>query len=686
MTASVQSYRISGNTVLTQEDITRIMQKATGTNVTALEIRRALGQLIQAYRDRGLAYASVRLPRQVLTDGIVAVEVNEGTAPTVESAANQIGSNAPPSDKAKPSERTFEVRRYEVLGNTLLSQEAIGRAFTNATGGAVSLSQIQKALGDLQLAYRERGYATVAVALPQQQLTNATVKVQVTEGVLADIRVTGNRFFSSNNVRRALPSLHTNTFLNDRIFQRELDLANANRDRQIYPTVEPGPEPGTSALALRVKDRFPLHARLDLDNDSTPGTPEWRINSSAQYNNLWEREHQLGISYGFSPEAFKTDGLVPDYLFNRPLVSYYGAYYRLPFGSAESVSEQISRSTSFGYDEATHQFRLPPAGARPDFTLFASASSSDTGVKLGPASTVSQTPLLTIVSQDSGENLSVNESVGGRLNLPFPLSDTRRLNLSVGPDLKRYYLESFNTNNFIITTVVTNAQGSQTIQSTVASPQPSRKNEVIYLPLSLEAGYSQSDAGGNLSANLGVSGNFVVSSLEFAALAYSPLAKSGWAKAYGSITRDQRVFKEWSLLLRASGQAATGPLISTEQFPVGGLNSVRGYDEGDEYGDSGWFGSIELRTPNVLAHIPTIADFAPVWLRGSAFVDGGQRFLLDAPAAVRSTTSLCGTGVGISANLDNHLDLRIAVGWPLLDSANTHAGEPHAYFSLGGQF
>ncbi len=103
------------------------------------------------------------------------------------------------------------------------------------------------------MAYRERGFVTVSVGLPQQKLTNATVKVKVTEGRLAAINVTGNHHFSEENVRRALPSLHTNMLLNSHVFQRELDTANVNRDRQIYPVIGPGPEPDTSALTLKVK-------------------------------------------------------------------------------------------------------------------------------------------------------------------------------------------------------------------------------------------------------------------------------------------------------------------------------------------------------------------------------------------------------------------------------------------------
>ncbi len=53
---------------------------------------------------------------------------------------------------------------------------------------------------------------------------------------------------------RALPSLHTNMLLNEPVFRAELNRANGNRDRQIYPVVGPGPEPGTSALNLKVKE------------------------------------------------------------------------------------------------------------------------------------------------------------------------------------------------------------------------------------------------------------------------------------------------------------------------------------------------------------------------------------------------------------------------------------------------
>ena len=316
------------------------------------------------------------------------------------------------------------MEKYLVTGNTILTPGIIGGILTNvpdAFGTNVSFEGIQAALGDLQMAYRERGFVTVSVGLPPQKLTNAVVKVKVTEAPLAAINVTGNRWFSTENVLRALPSLHTNMLLNSHVFQRELDIANASRDRQIYPVIGPGPEPGTSALTLKVKDTFPLHARIEVNNDSTPGTPELRMNSSAQYDNLWDLDHQIGIQYSFTPEQLKENDYFTTTPLDDPLMANYSGYYRIPLANPYSVEQQVEGSpTSFGYNEVTHKFNLPPATGQPDMTFYASRSTSETGVKFGPTTLVTQTPLVTILSQDSGDNLTLNQGLGGRLSVPLP--------------------------------------------------------------------------------------------------------------------------------------------------------------------------------------------------------------------------------------------------------------------------
>ncbi len=146
--------------------------------------------------------------------------------------------------------------------------ETLTKIFEKHTGTNITIADILKAASDLQLEYRDRGYPTVAVSIPQQQLTNAMVKITVFEGRISSVKVINNHYFSSNNIVSSLPSLHTNMILNGPVFQAELDRANQNSDRQIYAEMEPGPTPNSTDLILRVKDRFPFHAKTELDNQS----------------------------------------------------------------------------------------------------------------------------------------------------------------------------------------------------------------------------------------------------------------------------------------------------------------------------------------------------------------------------------------------------------------------------------
>ena len=202
----------------------------------------------------------------------------------------------------------FTVEKYLVTGNSILSQETIGEILTNAPdayGTNVTFDAIRAALAELQMAYRERGYVTVSVGLPQQKLTNATVKVKVTEGRLAAINVTGNRYYSSNNVMRALPNLPTNTLLNSHVLpartrrgQCQPRPADLSRHR---------PRPGTGHQRTHAQGQGPVAPprAAGAQQSSHAQHPRPTTNFSAQYDNLWDLEHQIGIQYNFTPDRFK---------------------------------------------------------------------------------------------------------------------------------------------------------------------------------------------------------------------------------------------------------------------------------------------------------------------------------------------------------------------------------------------
>ena len=607
---------------------------------------------------------------------------------------------------------TYWVDHYVVEGNTVLSPAAIVNVFTNtpqAFGTNVDSDGIRAAVRALQSAFRERGFSTISVTVPMVQplLTNGAsgiIQLKVIEGHLAVINVTGNDHFSTANVLRALPSLHTNMLLNSHVFQQELDLANANHDRTIYPVIGPGPDPGTSEITLKVKDRFPLHARVEYNNSGTVGTPDDRVNFSMQYNNLWQLEHEIGVQYSFSPLNYAT---LQNYYFSPldlPQVANYSAYYRMPFGRPASIQNQIDNSGGkFGYNEATHQFVMPPPTGRPELTLYSSRSVTDSGIVLSNFKTLTSTnPNEIVTSADAGQNETLNEAIGLKYVQPLPPMGPLNLNLSLGVDFKRYQQVSYNSNNFYFAEKLIVNGVVQYIVLPESKGQTPRSTSIDYLPLN--AGFSGSvpDKWGftsfNSQANVNVAANANLNSG-----AYTANARNNYMTIQAGVTREQRLYHDWTVLLHADGQWASTPLFSNEQYEMGGSGSVRGYAEGAAYGDTGWRASIEPRTP--LINIGMVDDDIPFWIRSSVFLDYGRISALDGgftystttgtpgigtAAGAPSSVNFMGTGWTLMANIGSHLDARVVVAFPLLNPLQAPGWDPvsraQVYFAVGGQF
>jgi hemolysin activation/secretion protein len=591
----------------------------------------------------------------------------------------------------------FAVEHYVVTGNSVLTPQTIALALTNvdgAFGTNVSLDGIRTAVAELQGAYRSRGYVTVAVGLPQQKLTNATLKLQVTEGRLASIEVKGNRFFSSNNVMRALPGLHTNMILNGLVFQAELNRANANRDRQIYPVVSPGPDSGTSDLQLRVKDQLPLHGKVEFNNENSPGTPDMRINTSAVADNLWQMEHSLGVQYSFSPEEYK-QGHIWDW-YDEPAVANYSAFYRMPLGNPSSIEDAIDNNPgNFGYNEATRKFNLPPASGQAELNIYASRSTIDTGVGVLSDDTILNDPgVRSITSETDQQDNTINNDIGFRLSAPILPDDTLQSFLSGGVDYKSYQLDGYKTNIFTDTEITYDRNNRQTIRQIRSyNPVPDNTNgisgvtvsQLNYLPLNFRYDGSMHNQWGLSTFGLGLSGNvwFSGSVSNLHGITSSTKSSGHWVVVTPSFSQNFEFVPNWTTTVRADGQWANEPLISNEQFGGGGVNSVRGYHEGEVFGDTGWHVSVEQQTP---PHVVGIAyGKTPLTIRGTVYMDYARVFLLD-PQERPSETPLWGTGFGAVASVGSHFDARFLFSMPLLSAGTVESFQPFFNFALTAQF
>jgi hemolysin activation/secretion protein len=144
------------------------------------------------------------------------------------------------------------------------------------------------------------------------------------------------------------------------------------------------------------------------------------------------------------------------------------------------------------------------------------------------------------------------------------------------------------------------------------------------------------------------------------------------------------VINNWTTILRANGQWASEPLISNEQFGIGGVNSVRGYHEGEAFGDTGWFLSIEQQTPSHI--VGTVYDGQALTIQGSVYMGGAEAYLLDPQPGQPGSTKLWGTGFGLMAGIGSHWQAQFLFSIPLISTADVPRYNPYFNFALTAQF
>ena len=695
----VKGFTLKGSPTLTTNNFADMLLRFTGTNRSIAELVDAAAALQHEYKQVGLTNVSVMLFRKQITNGVVQLNVFRAATPyiLIDGVRCSPAPVRPANDNLadanrKPSPGTatnaspgFLVRAYEISGDTLLSEKTLTEILGKYTGTNVTVSDIGKAGNDLQMEYHNRGYPIVKVIIPPQKIdSNAIVKIRVFQGRLSEINVGGNRYFSSNNVMRALPSLHTNMILVGPLFQSEQDRANANQDRQIYAEIGPGPTEGTTTLDLKVKDRLPLHAKTEFDNQNSPGTPVLRLNTSMVYNNLWQREHSIGLQYSFSPEDYKTHN--PYWLLDEPLVANYSGFYRMPLGTPSPVpTDGLGTPGSFGYDEGTRQFRLPPSSGQPELNFYASRSTIDTGLQTLLEQVLYDVPgVRTVTRTDVQQDLTIANDVGLRLSAPLTGTSPFRSTVSGGTDYKSYSLTSLKTNVFTFTEITYNDNGTPNppIISTVASPVPPTHLMLDYVPVALRYDTSLRDRWGSTAFGLGLSVNawFSGSLSNVQTITGSTESSGHWVIFTPSLSRDFIFHTNWVLSLTASGQWADEPVISNEQFGIGGVNNVRGYHEGEVFGNSGWWVTAEQRTPSAV--IGRVYGTSLLSVRASVYTGYGQAFAVH-PSYPQD---LWGAGFGGAASIGPNWEARFLFSWPLIRTTFTTPGQPRFDFSLSAQF
>jgi hemolysin activation/secretion protein len=234
------------------------------------------------------------------------------------------------------------------------------------------------------------------------------------------------------------------------------------------------------------------------------------------------------------------------------------------------------------------------------------------------------------------------QTVGLRVNFDLPSDTAFVQSASAGVDYKNF---------------------DQTVNlaATATAPASVLVTPIKYYPLSANyaatwtAKHSSTEANAGLTFHVrGMGGN----SAQFLNNRYG--ADGNFIVFHSDFSHEHDLPGGFQVFGKVLGQIADQPLISNEQLSGGGVGTARGYLEAEALGDSGVFGTVELRSPSLLGLLGrTKGDW-----RFYGFYDAG-RLTVDQPLPDQASRfSFASYGIGTRLQLFDHFDGSVAVAFP----------------------
>ena len=303
-------------------------------------------------------------------------------------------------------EQKFDLWEFRVTGNTLLEKRDIESTLYPFLGQGKNAETVDMAKKALQDRYAQSGYHTVIVDTPPQDLKGGILKLQVIEGKIGRIRVVDSDYFLLSRIKNEVPALQEGKVPHMPTVQKQLAQLNGKTpDRRVSPYMKPGRKSGTVDVDLKVKDEFPLHGDIELNDQYSNNTEKLRLSTSLRYTNLWQKEHSASVQYMTSPEDMSQINIISGtYMFKPDLSDNYHVFYGVHSESGVATLGDFGQSLSVNGDGNILGYRritpyMPVDGLSHSLTLgadykdFVEEITSEVNTGSGSSQSVMETPI-----------------------------------------------------------------------------------------------------------------------------------------------------------------------------------------------------------------------------------------------------------------------------------------------------
>ncbi len=171
--------------------------------------------------------------------------------------------------KAKVSEYETEgvyVNKINFTESSIFTEEELNEFAKQIEGQNVFMPRLEQLVTSINKAYAEKGYVTARAFLVPQLVDNGNINIDLVEGKVGNITVSGNRWTKSKYITQRLTQKKGAIF---DILQLEKDILNFNRYNEgikIKGSLYPGTENHSTDIKFEAEETFPFHLTTYFDN------------------------------------------------------------------------------------------------------------------------------------------------------------------------------------------------------------------------------------------------------------------------------------------------------------------------------------------------------------------------------------------------------------------------------------
>lgn len=163
----------------------------------------------------------------------------------------------------------FKLNKVIFTGNTVFTDAELQAIFASSLHKEISVADLQTLVQEVTTYYRNAGYVLSRALLPPQEIKNGVVKVEIAEGFISSVTVTGNPGGARKLIEEYGEHIQQSKPLKLSVMQREMLLANDLPGMSVKAVIVPSKTVPDAADLTLVADNKLMNASLEYNNYGT---------------------------------------------------------------------------------------------------------------------------------------------------------------------------------------------------------------------------------------------------------------------------------------------------------------------------------------------------------------------------------------------------------------------------------